>query len=290
MTTKPISRRAAINCEDGLIGATAERLDVVPGCQRVRCWRVFVAGTRKSGTAGGSPVRPAWSCIEGLYVPDEVEGLWVDVCVAGSQWYRATLLGKPDCAVRHLNLEVDAIPATGRLARRSTLCWAASAVAGVGMSPSESMGRSRNVDEAGHDARSMSFPSLHLRRPKYINVQTRFPEESLHTQDSAPVAQWIEQRFPKPRAQVRFLSGACRPRSCLVVPGAARTGQNRANCSELARIVCAKRRSGAGCETAVFDALSHDNESRQRRDSRLQQSPAASVTMTPYRGYSLAAT
>ena len=24
----------------------------------------------------------------------------------------------------------------------------------------------------------------------------------------APVAQWIEQRFPKPRAQVRFLSGA----------------------------------------------------------------------------------
>src|SRR4051794_6581397 len=25
---------------------------------------------------------------------------------------------------------------------------------------------------------------------------------------SAPVAQWIEQRFPKPRAQVRFLSGA----------------------------------------------------------------------------------
>ncbi len=26
--------------------------------------------------------------------------------------------------------------------------------------------------------------------------------------DTAPVAQWIEQRFPKPRAQVRFLSGA----------------------------------------------------------------------------------
>src|SRR5205823_1363672 len=25
---------------------------------------------------------------------------------------------------------------------------------------------------------------------------------------SAPVAQWIEQRFPKPRAQVRFLPGA----------------------------------------------------------------------------------
>src|ERR1700694_4243704 len=25
---------------------------------------------------------------------------------------------------------------------------------------------------------------------------------------NAPVAQWIEQRFPKPRAQVRFLSGA----------------------------------------------------------------------------------
>ena len=28
------------------------------------------------------------------------------------------------------------------------------------------------------------------------------------TQESAPVAQWIEQRFPKPRAQVRFLPGA----------------------------------------------------------------------------------
>ena len=25
---------------------------------------------------------------------------------------------------------------------------------------------------------------------------------------NAPVAQWIEQRFPKPRAQVRFLPGA----------------------------------------------------------------------------------
>jgi hypothetical protein len=28
--------------------------------------------------------------------------------------------------------------------------------------------------------------------------------------DKAPVAQWIEQRFPKPRAQVRFLPGAFR--------------------------------------------------------------------------------
>src|SRR3954454_9325368 len=27
--------------------------------------------------------------------------------------------------------------------------------------------------------------------------------------DVAPVAQWIEQWFPKPRAQVRFLPGAC---------------------------------------------------------------------------------
>src|SRR3954469_9932042 len=34
---------------------------------------------------------------------------------------------------------------------------------------------------------------------------------------SAPVAQWIEQRFPKPRAQVRFLSGALAGRHCLVV-------------------------------------------------------------------------
>ena len=30
----------------------------------------------------------------------------------------------------------------------------------------------------------------------------------LQTPHIAPVAQWIEQRFPKPRAQVRFLSGA----------------------------------------------------------------------------------
>jgi hypothetical protein len=29
---------------------------------------------------------------------------------------------------------------------------------------------------------------------------------------NAPVAQWIEQRFPKPRAQVRFLPGASRRR------------------------------------------------------------------------------
>src|SRR6476660_4141106 len=33
-------------------------------------------------------------------------------------------------------------------------------------------------------------------------------QNSLLTQESAPVAQWIEQRFPKPCAQVRFLSGA----------------------------------------------------------------------------------
>src|SRR3954469_16540873 len=31
---------------------------------------------------------------------------------------------------------------------------------------------------------------------------------SLYHPSGAPVAQWIEQRFPKPRAQVRFLSGA----------------------------------------------------------------------------------
>jgi hypothetical protein len=32
--------------------------------------------------------------------------------------------------------------------------------------------------------------------------------KALQRAKSAPVAQWIEQRFPKPRAQVRFLSGA----------------------------------------------------------------------------------
>ena len=32
--------------------------------------------------------------------------------------------------------------------------------------------------------------------------------EPLHCRRLAPVAQWIEQRFPKPRAQVQFLSGA----------------------------------------------------------------------------------
>src|SRR3982751_3861050 len=32
--------------------------------------------------------------------------------------------------------------------------------------------------------------------------------EGPHAGFLAPVAQWIEQRFPKPRAQVRFLSGA----------------------------------------------------------------------------------
>jgi hypothetical protein len=34
---------------------------------------------------------------------------------------------------------------------------------------------------------------------------------------NAPVAQWIEQRFPKPRAQVRFLPGAFQSsRICLL--------------------------------------------------------------------------
>src|SRR5665213_1191243 len=36
----------------------------------------------------------------------------------------------------------------------------------------------------------------------------------------APVAQWIEQRFPKPRAQVRFLSGALRLRLSGATQGA----------------------------------------------------------------------
>src|SRR3982751_3213749 len=35
--------------------------------------------------------------------------------------------------------------------------------------------------------------------------------EGPHAGFLAPVAQWIEQRFPKPRAQVRFLSGAFIP-------------------------------------------------------------------------------
>ena len=35
-----------------------------------------------------------------------------------------------------------------------------------------------------------------------------FAENYLQNKDFAPVAQWIEQRFPKPRALVRFRPGA----------------------------------------------------------------------------------
>src|SRR5579862_6180788 len=34
------------------------------------------------------------------------------------------------------------------------------------------------------------------------------PDRRYSRRPDAPVAQWIEQRFPKPRAQVRFLPGA----------------------------------------------------------------------------------
>src|SRR5262245_19391519 len=41
---------------------------------------------------------------------------------------------------------------------------------------------------------------------------------------SAPVAQWIEQRFPKPRAHVRFMPGAFP----LLEPGSPRTSRKSA--------------------------------------------------------------
>jgi hypothetical protein len=56
---------------------------------------------------------------------------------------------------------------------------------------------------------------------------------------NAPVAQWIEQRFPKPRAQVRFLPGAFRssrhiPLEAGFFTECVQTGLFRANTAQVA--------------------------------------------------------
>jgi hypothetical protein len=45
------------------------------------------------------------------------------------------------------------------------------------------------------------------------------PRNRLEQAQNAPVAQWIEQRFPKPRAHVRFMPGASRSGGQLVGGG-----------------------------------------------------------------------
>src|SRR5712692_3351138 len=61
-------------------------------------------------------------------------------------------------------------------------------------------------------ATSASFPATLQLYDK--TVQVPLPARGLQFGRSAPVAQWIEQRFPKPRAQVRFFSGAWPERAC----------------------------------------------------------------------------
>ena len=45
-------------------------------------------------------------------------------------------------------------------------------------------------------------------RPRSRTVDRADEPTNGLVEPKAPVAQWIEQRFPKPRAQVRFLPGA----------------------------------------------------------------------------------
>src|SRR3954447_25396952 len=70
-----------------------------------------------------------------------------------------------------------------------------------------------------------SGSALGLERSRWqlVTVVPRLDRATRSVEPRAPVAQWIEQRFPKPRAQVRFLSGAL-----------LRTRANRRDSSQLA--------------------------------------------------------
>jgi hypothetical protein len=66
-------------------------------------------------------------------------------------------------------------------------------------------------EESRRSPRGVMSPGIPAERPSRAHFSTQAcvckPLRSSH----APVAQWIEQRFPKPRAHVRFMPGASLP-------------------------------------------------------------------------------
>jgi hypothetical protein len=89
-----------------------------------------------------------------------------------------------------------------------------------------------------------------------------------------------EQRFPKPRAQVRFLPGACRRRSDQIGSGEVRTGHESLRvqgfCDAPTSRSPSPRRVAVGLH---FGALSHGFETGPGRVSGLPQHRARAVTM-----------
>jgi hypothetical protein len=149
--------------------------------------------------------------------------------------------------------------------------------------------RKQDVSAKGSEQARTPASLCHARGQFNRTLVNRMPpgrttRTSCKTQCFAPVAQWIEQRFPKPRAQVRFLPGALASKR-LPTPFSARPRDSRQERASLASWR-SRHRSAACVTTALLLERSRTPggtlpvKRRARRYDRSSPSSSSERTLT----------